>query len=92
MRPAALAVLATLAGCSTFDTAPAANIPSQCEAQVFADPTVKDLIAKSAGSDFYARNHEDELKFAKADAAHRCLQQKGLLPPGGGVERPAIRG
>ena len=85
-------MLAALAGCGRFDTAPAANIPSQCDAQVFADPKVKELLAESAGSDFFARNHEDELKYAKADAAHRCLQQKGLLPPGGGVERPAIRG
>ena len=76
-----------LAACS-MDEAPYAPIPAVCEHQVYADPTVKDLILKSTGSDTYRMNHLDDLKYAKLDAAHRCMQQKGLLPPGGGVARP----
>jgi hypothetical protein len=92
MRIFALALLATtMAGCAHFDTAPAAAVPDVCEAQVYADPHVKDLLMKSAGSFNFARDHEDELKYAKLDAAHRCLQLKGLLPPGGGVQRPLVR-
>jgi hypothetical protein len=92
----ALVVLTALGGCdmfnfSHFDQAPAAPIPSICDEQVYADPHVKDLLLKSAGSPSFARQHEDELKYAKVDAAHRCMQQKGILPPGGGVERPAVR-
>jgi hypothetical protein len=92
MRGVALVLLAvTVAGCQRFDAAPAASVPDVCEAQVYADPHVKDLLMKSAGSYNFARDHEDELKFAKQDAAHRCLQLKGLLPPGGGVQRPTVR-
>ncbi len=92
MRAFALVLLtATVAGCTRFDTAPAAPVPDVCEAQVYADPHVKDLLMKGAGSFNFARDHEDELKFAKLDAAHRCLQLKGLLPPGGGVQRPTVR-
>ena len=82
-------VSAALAGCG-IDPAPVADVPSVCEAQVYADPHVKDLLMKGAGSTSFARQHEDELKFAKVDATHRCLQSKGLAPPGGGVERPAV--
>ncbi len=89
MRAYALLLLPLVAGCG-IDTAPAAPIPSVCEAQVYDDPRVKDLLMKSAGSVGFARQHEDELKFAKIDAAHRCMQLKGLLPPGGGVERTTI--
>ena len=90
MRAYALLLLPLVASCG-IDTAPAApGIPSVCEAQVYADPTVKDLLMKRDGSITFARQHEDELKFAKIDAAHRCMQLKGLLPPGGGVERPTV--
>ena len=79
-----------LAACSG-DMAPAAPIPAACEGQVYADPVVKDLILKGAGSEFYMINHTEQLKYAKIDAARRCMQQKGLLPPGGGVARPTVR-
>ncbi len=80
-----------LAGCGTFNTGPRVDIPRQCEQQVYADPTVKDMIAKGAGSDGYRLTHENALKYAKIDASNRCLQQKGLLPPGGGVQRPQVQ-
>jgi hypothetical protein len=85
----AFAAVAALAGCG-IDPAPSAPVPSVCQDQVYADPLVKDLILKGAGSDSFRRNHEDQLKYAKIDAAHRCMQQKGLLTPGGGVARPRI--
>jgi hypothetical protein len=85
-----LPLLAGLAGCGTFDTGPKFSIPAVCEDQVYADPTVKDLILKGAGSPSFQRNHENELAYAKSDAAHRCMQQKGLLPPGGGVQRQRV--
>ena len=90
MRVLAGIVALGLAGCGSFDIAPAASYPPQCEAQVYADPHVKDLLMKSAGSESFAMNHVEEMKYAKIDAAHRCMQQKGLAPPGGGVERPRI--
>ena len=82
-------VLIGLGACS-IDTAPYVSIPSVCVDQVYADPTVKELIMKGAGSSDFARNHEDDLKYAKLDASHRCMQQKGLIRPGGGVARQAV--
>ena len=90
MRRLAWVMLLGVAACGPIDIAPAANYPAQCESQVYADPHVKDLLMKSAGSETFAREHEDEMKYAKIDAAHRCMQQKGLAPPGGGVERPRV--
>ncbi len=90
MKPLALlALLLPLAACG-IDRAPAASVPSICEEQVYADPLVKDLIIKGAGSTGFARNHEDELQAAKQDAATRCLQAKGLIPPGGVERRKAV--
>ena len=89
MRRLALPALLGLAACS-IDPAPVANIPAVCEDQVYADPKVKFLIMEGAGSPNLARNTEDQLRFAKIDAARRCMQQKGLARPGGGVERPRI--
>ena len=91
MRGLAASLALGLASCGPIDMAPAAPIPPQCEAQVYADPHVKDLLMKSAGSEVFASDHIEEMKYAKIDAAHRCMQQKGLAPPGGGVERPRIQ-
>ncbi len=86
-----LVVLLMLTACGSIDPAPNAPIPAVCEDQVYADPLVKELILKGAGSSFYALNHTEELKYAKIDAARRCMQLKGLAPPGGGVQRPTVR-
>jgi hypothetical protein len=85
---ALLALLTPLAACG-INQAPAANIPSICEDQVYADPLVKDLIMKGAGSTGFARNHQNQLQAAKEDAATRCLQAKGLIRQGG-VERRRV--
>ena len=91
MRRLGVVALAALSGCGGhLDTAPAASYPSVCEEQVYADPKVKDLIIRGMGSDNLRRNTEDQLQAAKMDAAHRCMQQKGLTAPGGGVERRAV--
>ncbi len=84
--------MAALAACGPIrlDQAPVADYPAQCEAQVYQDPEVKDLLMKSAGSVTFARQHEDALKYAKVDAARRCMQRKGIIPAGGGVERPKV--
>lgn len=92
-RVVAVCLPLAMGACGSWDTAPetAKPIPAVCEDQVYQDPVVKDLIAKSAGSETYRLAHVDQLKYAKMDAARRCEQQKGLVPPGGGVERPALR-
>jgi hypothetical protein len=87
---ACLPLLAMLGACGSFDQTPAPSIPPVCETQVYADPVVKDLILKGAGSPTFRLQSEDALKYAKIDAVHRCLQQRGLLPPGGGVARPRV--
>ncbi len=92
MKRMAVAALVMLAGCNDFykfDGAPSANFPDVCNDQVYADPTVKRLIADSAGSSNFADQNVDRLHYAKLDAARRCMQQKGLIR-GGGVERPRI--
>ena len=89
MKPMLLLPL-VLAGCGTFDTGPRVDIPPQCEHQVYADATVKTMIAEGAGSDGYRLTHLNALKYAKLDAVTRCLQQQGLSPQGGGVQRQQI--
>ena len=91
-RIAGLALLAILAGCAPSIPTPEVKIPPVCEQQVYADPAVKDEIMKGAGSDYYRDNHQSELAYAKVDALNRCLRQRGLAPPGGGVERPRPSG
>ncbi len=90
MKWLALIVLPMGLSACLADEAPYAAIPAACEDQVYADPVVKDLILKGSGSDTYRAGHQEQLKYAKVDAAHRCMQQKGLLPPGGGVQRQRV--
>jgi hypothetical protein len=78
---ALLALLTPLAACG-INQAPAANIPSICEDQVYADPLVKDLIMKGAGSEAFRASHLKRLQKAKLAAAGRCMQQKGIARSG----------
>jgi hypothetical protein len=82
IRAGGLALLIALAGCSHPPPAPGAAIPSVCEDQVYADPVVKDLIMKGAGSESFRASHMNQLKDAKLDAARRCMLQKGIAQPG----------
>ena len=86
----ALVGLVGLAACNAYDASPTVAIPKVCEGQVDADPLVKSLTIKGLGSDNLRLNTENQLRYARIDAAHRCMQQKGLVAPGGGVERQRI--
>ena len=86
-----LPLAVALAGCAV-DTVKEIPIPKVCEEQVYADPVVKDLIMKGAGTENFRVNHVNQLRAAKDDATTRCMQQKGLARPGGGVERPRVSG
>lgn len=83
--PALLTLLLLLlpAAC-TREAAPAAG----CAAQVDADPVVRDLIAKGAGSEHFKWENEGVLAQARKDAETTCLQGRGVLRRGGGVEPP----
>ncbi len=82
IRAGGVALLVVLAGCSHPPPAPDAPIPSVCEDQVYADPVVKDLILKGAGSKSFRVSHASQLQSAKLDAARRCMRQKGIAQPG----------
>lgn len=77
-----LLLLLLLSGCAREGAADA-----ECEAQVDRDPVVRDLIAKSAGSEHFKLENDDLLLQARKRARVACLQGRGLLPKGG-VEAP----
>ena len=79
-----LLLLLLPAACSRGATPPAAG----CEAQIDADPVVRDLITKGAGSEHFKWENEGVLAQARKDAETACLQGRGVLRRGGGVERP----
>ena len=58
-----------------------------CQAQMFQDPDVERLIAASAGSQTFARQHQYELQDAKRAAELRCLRARGAAEPGGVEEQ-----
>ena len=98
MTPSRLTLLlplfALLAGCGggrDRDAAIAgvpvpAALASACDSQVNQDPVVKDLIMKGAGSEHFKLENEDTLRLARQRARLACLQGRGVLPRGGGVE------
>ena len=83
-RPAALLLLLLLPAACSREAAPAAG----CEAQVNADPVVRDLITKGVGSEHFKWENEGLLAQARKDAETVCLQGRGVLRRGGGVEPP----
>ena len=88
---ALLPALALLAGCGGGrDRPPTVAVPdavaSACESQVDADPAVTELMIKGAGTPQFQRDNQDRLRLARQRARIACLQSRGVLPRGGGVE------
>ena len=78
-----VALCLLLAACASRDP-PAVQA---CKAQANDDPEVRHLVAASAGSGSFARDHQYDLRDARRQATLRCLRARGLAPPGG-VEAP----
>ncbi len=90
MRNFSWALLLACAACATSPSTPVSPEVAACREGVYHDPAVKELIEIGAGSQYFMNEHQADLKAAKADATLRCLQSRGLAPPGSGVERPKI--
>ena len=82
-RPLAvlLALALSLGGCALVR-----RDPSGCEAVADRDPAVKDYEAKEAGFNGYIRNHIDDYREARRLAVLKCERERGVIPPGGGVQ------
>lgn len=56
---------------------------AQCERQAYDDPEVRRIYGGESGDFRQAGVPQEQLKMAVRQATVRCLQQKGLAPPGG---------
>ena len=75
-----LAVLAPLAACGGDANTPQA----QCEQQAYNDPAVKLIMQQRvSGNDYLLHTLLPAQRDAVKAATLRCLQQRGLAPPGG---------
>lgn len=81
IRAGALAALLLLGGCAIFR-----KDPTGCERVADVDPAVRDYTAKEASFNGYIRNHLDDYQEARRQAVLKCERDKGLIPPGGGVQ------
>jgi hypothetical protein len=70
-----------LAACSS--AAPSTNVQAQCEREAYDDPAVRAIIGDTAGNYMQAGPQRDQLIWAVRQGTQRCLQRKGLVPPGG---------
>ena len=77
-----------LLGCALLGCARESAQDAACDAQVNRDPVVQDLILKGAGSEHFRLESYDRLRLAKQRARLACLQGRGVVPRGGGVEPP----
>jgi hypothetical protein len=77
-----------LAACATAGDSPQA----QCERQADQDPIVQSIYGGHEGDYTQVGQARSNLLWAKRMATQKCMQQKGLLPPGGveGVRPPAF--
>jgi len=67
-----------LAACATDNTP-----QGICARRVYDDPTVKDLMTLGAASPALLAANQGALKQAKRAATTRCLQDMGIVRPGG---------
>jgi hypothetical protein len=56
---------------------------AQCERQAYNDPEVRQIIGNSAGNYMDGGPQRDQMLWAVRQGTQRCLQKKGLAPPGG---------
>lgn len=61
-----------------------------CRARANDDPAVRRLLADSAGSPIFAKDHRAALHDARRSAMLACLRKRGVAAPGG-VEAPKAR-
>ncbi len=59
------------------------NVTPECRAAVYRDPDVRQLIAAGTAVPQYMAENQNKLALKEAEAERRCMQQKGLAPPGG---------
>ncbi|MBV8915760.1 MAG: hypothetical protein JOZ05_22325 [Acetobacteraceae bacterium] len=71
-------LLLALAACVTGDSPQA-----QCERQADQDPTVRSIYRGDQGDYTQLGPARSNLLWAKRQATIKCLQAKGVLPPGG---------
>ena len=62
-----------------------------CHSRANDDPVVRHLLAASAGSETFAKDHYAALRDARHSATLACLRRRGLAAPGG-VEAPKTHG
>jgi hypothetical protein len=77
-----LPALVGLAGC-TFAKADEHDPRAECQVQANSDPTVQDLRLKQFSLTPSDPNINPDITVAIHNAVQRCLQDKGLAPPGG---------
>ena len=74
-----LPVLLTACSFGASDNSPQAL----CERQAYDDPAVREIIGNSAGNYMDGGPQRDQMLWAVRQGTQRCLQKKGLAPPGG---------
>jgi len=68
-----------LAGCGAHDSTP----QSECEGSAYQDPAVKELIMAGMGNPMLQRYNEAAVERAKQRARRTCLEERGVVKPGG---------
>jgi hypothetical protein len=59
------------------------DAPPQCHQEANADPAVRELRMKMAGTSWWRTNYQNQLAFAEHEALLKCMRRIGMLPPGG---------
>ena len=74
-----LVIALLLTACAAKDNSPLA----QCEREADQDPTVRSIYRGDQGDYTQLGPARSNLMWAKRQATLKCMQQKGLAPPGG---------